>query len=41
MTVSETLQFSWPGNQADQFSNLSGTDILPVAEKHGQDARAA
>lgn len=24
----------------DQFSNLRGTGILPVAEKHGQDARA-
>ena len=26
--------------RADQFSNLRGTGILPVAEKHGQDARA-
>ena len=26
--------------RADQFSNLRSTSILPVAEKHGQDARA-
>jgi hypothetical protein len=26
--------------RADQFSNFRGTGILPVAEKHGQDARA-
>ena len=26
--------------RADQFSYLGGTGILPVAEKHGQDARA-
>ena len=26
--------------RADQFSTLRGTGILPVAEKHGQDARA-
>ena len=26
--------------RADQFSNLRSTGILPVAEKHGQDARA-
>jgi hypothetical protein len=26
--------------RADQFSNFRGTGILPVAGKHGQDARA-
>jgi hypothetical protein len=26
--------------RADQFSNFRGTGILPVAKKHGQDARA-
>ena len=26
--------------KADQFSTSRGTGILPVAEKHGQDARA-
>ena len=26
--------------RANQFSNLRSTGILPVAEKHGQDARA-
>ena len=29
----------WIPGRADQFSNLGGTGILPVAEKHGQDAR--
>ena len=34
--VDSTRQF----RGADQFSNSCGTGILPVAEKHGQDARA-
>ncbi|MGA7701718.1 MAG: sugar-binding domain-containing protein, partial [Thermoguttaceae bacterium] len=38
----ETAKDLFPGarRRADQFSKLRGTGILPVAEKHGQDARA-